>query len=114
MIVEKKIQDFLKARISVPIYMEKPPNPPKSYVIIERVGGAESNWISQGTFAIKSIGPTLYKAATLDHDVVTAMHDLTTIDNISGCVLNADTNFTDITTKEYRYQSTYLINYMED
>lgn len=114
MIIEKKIYDYLKKKLPVHVGMERPQDPPESYVIIERVGGYESNFVSQATIAIKSIAPTLFKAASLDHDVVTAMRDFATVDNVSSCSLNADTNFTDTTTKEYRYQSTYIIAYMED
>lgn len=114
MIIEKRIYDYLKSKLSVHVGMERPQNPPESYVIIERVGGYESNFVSQATIAIKSIAPTLFRAASLDHDVVTAMRDFATVDNVSSCSLNADTNFTDTTTKEYRYQSTYIIAYMED
>ena len=114
MIIEKKIYDYLKKKLPVHVGMERPQNPPESYVIIERVGGYESNFVSQATIAIKSIAPTLFRAASLDHDVVTAMRDFATVDNVSSCTLNADTNFTDTTTKEYRYQSTYIITYMED
>lgn len=114
MIIEKKIYDYLKNKLSVHVGMERPQNPPESYVIIERVGGNESNYISQATIAIKSIAPTLFRAASLDHDVVTAMRDFAEVTNVSSCTLNADTNFTDTTTKEYRYQSTYIIAYMED
>lgn len=114
MIIEKKIYDYLKSKLPVHVGMERPQDPPESYVIIERVGGNESNYISQATIAIKSIAPTLFRAASLDHDVVTAMRDFATVDNVSSCSLNADTNFTDTTTKEYRYQSTYIIAYMED
>lgn len=115
MIIEKKIYDYLKRKLSVYVGMERPHNPPESYVIIERVGGNEKNFIPQATIAIKSIAPTLFRAASLDHDVVTAMRDFSAFTtNVSSCTLNADTNFTDTTTKEYRYQSTYIITYMED
>jgi hypothetical protein len=114
LIIEEKILRYLKGRIGVPVYMERPANSDPSFLIVERVGGSEGNYISHGTFAIKSIGTTLYEAAILDHEVVKAMRDLSELENISSCILNADTNFTDTTTKEYRYQSTYLIDYMED
>jgi hypothetical protein len=114
MIIEAKIRNYLKSLLSVPVYLERPEKPPDSFVIIERVGGYESNFVSHGTFAVKSIGKTMYEAASLDYDVVAAMRDIVSLDNISGCTLNADTNFTDTTTKEYRYQSTYIIDYMED
>ena len=114
MIIEKKIYDYLKNKLSVHVGMERPQNPPESYVIIERVGGNDKNFIPKATIAIKSIAPTLFRAASLDHEVVTAMRDFAEVTNVSSCTLNADTNFTDTTTKEYRYQSTYIITYMED
>ena len=115
MILEEKILNYLQEKLSAEVFLERPAkNIPKSYVIIERVGGMEKNLISQATIAIKSIAPTLFRAASLDHDVVTAMRDFAAVTNVSSCSLNADTNFTDTTTKEYRYQSTYIITYMED
>ena len=39
MIIEKKIYDYLKNKLSVHVGMERPQNPLESYVIIERVGG---------------------------------------------------------------------------
>lgn len=114
MIIEQKLYNFLRSKLSVHVGLERPEKPGKTFVIIERVGGSEGNYISHATFAIKSVAPTLFEAATLDHDVVAAMRDFTDVDNVSGCALNADTNFTDTTTKEYRYQATFLVDYMED
>lgn len=34
MIIEKKIYDYLKKKLSVYVGMERPQNPPESYVII--------------------------------------------------------------------------------
>lgn len=115
MILEEKILNYLQEKLSAEVFLERPAkNIPKSYVIIERDGGMEKNLISQATIAIKSIGPRLINAAKLDHDVIDAMREFPSVDNISSCDLNADTNFTDTSTNEYRYQSTFIIKYMED
>lgn len=124
MIVEKKICDFLNARLDVPAYMERPASLTKdtfsyygldgAYVIIERAGGTERNEISTAMFAVKSIAPSLFNAAMLDSLVVKALKDFPAVDNISSCEVITHYNFTDTTTKEYRYQATVAVTYMED
>jgi hypothetical protein len=54
----------------------------------------------------------LYGAASLDKQVRNAMDAIAgSIDSISECQLTADTNFTDVSTKRYRYQCLYNIYY---
>lgn len=114
MIIEKKLIKFLNDRLSVPAYAEREANPPDKYVIIERVGMTESNFVTVGTFTFRSVAPTLIEAAELDAEVHKVMRDFAEIDNVFSVSLNASTNYTNPTTEEYRYQSTYLINYQED
>ena len=111
--IEKTVLDYLNGKLSVPVYVEKPEKAPDSYCIVERVGGSQKNHLSQATFAIRSIAPTLYAAASLDLAMRKAMEGITEEKNVSGCYLNADTNYTNTAKKEYRYQATFIIYYME-
>ena len=46
-------------------------------------------------------------AAELNERVKAAMDELADIDDVSACRLNSDYNFTDTTTKHYRYQAVF-------
>lgn len=114
--IEKIILDFLGERLSVPVSMEALNNE-KRYVVIEKTGGSETNYISSATVAIQSVtdsrkGGTLYEAAELNEEVKQAMREIEELEEVSSCSLNADYNFTDTTTKNYRYQAVFnLIHY---
>ena len=115
MMIEVKLYNFLKSRLNdVTVCLERPETKPDYYVLIERTGGMETNYISGATVDIISKAPTLYKAMELDEKVRNAMRDFINVDNVSSCTLNATGNWTDTTTHEYRYHSTFIIKYMED
>ena len=93
--IEKTILDYLTARLTVPVRMETPEDPPESYVV-------------------QSIAPTLYGAAQLNETVKAAMDAME--DRVAGIFrveLNSDYNFTNTATKERRYQAVYNITYKE-
>ncbi len=53
----------------------------------------------------------MYEAAVLNEEVKEAVEGMITLDEVSKVSLNSDYNFTDTTTKEYRYQAVFDINY---
>lgn len=109
--IEKIILDFLNERLEVPVLMERPEKKLDEYVLLEKTGSSESDFINSATIAIQSYSTTLYKAAVLNEEVKGAMYGLVTIPEISRAKLNTDYNFTDITKKQYRYQAIYDITY---
>lgn len=115
MMIEEKLYRFLKTKLDgVTVCLERPEAKPEYYVLIERTGGTEINYISSATVDIISKAPTLYKAMELDEKVRDAMRDFVSVDNVSSCKRNATGNWTDTTTHEYRYHSTFIIRFMED
>ena len=54
--IEKTIREYLADRLSVPVYLEIPANPPESFVLIEKTGSDVVNMILKATFAIQSYG----------------------------------------------------------
>lgn len=84
-----------------------------SFILIEKTGGSKSNRIRSATFAIQSYGSTLAEAAQLNVDVIEAMEAILALDSIGRCELNSDYNYTDTTTKKYRYQAIFDITYYE-
>lgn len=114
--IEVKLLAYLNAHLTNPIQasMLKPKQPvPTAFVVCEKTGDSESNRVRTATFAIQSYGPTLLDAATLSENVYEILEGFISEVNVFRCKRISDYNFTDIDTKEFRYQSVYEINYME-
>lgn len=112
--IEKIIYDYLNSldELPVAVYTEVPETRPSRFYLIERTGEIITDRIQTATIAIKSHGDSLYDAIDLNNKVVTAMlNGLITLDSISGVKLNSAYNFTDTTTKTYRYQAVFVVTY---
>ena len=113
--IEVTIKNFLESKLSVPVLMEVPKNMVSQLVVIERTGGAQNNHISSAIITIQSYGPSKFEAAELNEQVKHWMLDgidgLISHDEISKVELNSDYDFTDTSTKRYRYQALFEIVY---
>lgn len=111
--VESTILSHLNSVLSVPAYMEEPEKIPKGkkYVILEKTGSSKRNNVSHATFAVQSYGPSMVDAAELNEDVKAAMESLIELPEIGASKLNSDYNFTDTTTKRYRYQAVFEVTH---
>lgn len=105
--IEKIILDYLHTALSVPVYMEIPENPPGEFVLVEKTGSSRANRVDRATLAVQSWAKTMMEAAELNEQVKATMDELDALDGISACRLNSDYNFTDTTTKHYRYQAVF-------
>ena len=47
--IEKILLDYLGQNLSVPVFMERPANPPSKYVLIEKTGSSKQNKICAAT-----------------------------------------------------------------
>ena len=113
--IEKIFYDFLSEKMSVPVYMEIPKDPPVKMIIVEKTGSSQNEVIKTSTFAVQSYDASLYKAAELNELVKAAIFDgsdgIITLDEVLRVDLNSDYNFTDTTTKRYRYQAVIVITH---
>lgn len=109
--IEEIILNYLNNLKQVPAYMEKEPNMPEEYFLIEKTGGSEENYIKQATIAIKSCSASLYKAAVLNEKLKETMKKIIKLDEVSKCSLNSDYPYSDTSRKEYRYQAVFDITY---
>lgn len=110
--IETVVRNYLKEKLDVPVYLVAPSETPKKYVTLERTGGSRKNFINSATFAIQSCSAqSLTEAAKLNEQVKEVMDGITLTTGIYGAHLNSDYNFTDTTTKVYRYQAVYNITY---
>ena len=111
--IEITIKQFLESKLSVPVLLEQPKDKASQFVVIERTGGAQKNKIPSAIFTIQSYGKTMQDAAELNELVKNWMLDgnegLVTENEVVSVNLNSDYNFTDTTTKQYRYQAVYDI-----
>lgn len=114
MIIEALVIAFLQSNLTVPVYAERPEKPDPSYVIVEKVGGDETNQIPRATLAVQSHAGSMLEAATLNAQVKRVMKTLIEDDRVSRCHINSDYNFTDEETKTYRYQAVFDITYYEE
>lgn len=109
--IELIIKQFLDKRLSVPAFLERPAEPPEQFVLFEKTGSGKSNHLPSATFAFQSYAKSMYEAAILNEEVKSVVEELIKLNEISNVQLNSDYNFTDATTKEYRYQAVFDINY---
>ncbi|OJG14846.1 hypothetical protein RU96_GL000600 [Enterococcus canintestini] len=101
----------MDGHLDVPSFLERPEIVPDSYVLFEKTGSSKSNYLPSSTFAFQSYAPSMYEAAVLNEAVKEAVEGMIVLDEISKISLNSDYNFTDTTTKEYRYQAVFDINH---
>lgn len=109
--IEAIILNHLKSKLTVPVRLEKPNPAPDKYVLFEKIGSDEGNHTEGSTFAFQSYADSMYNAATLNEEVKKAVKSLIELDEIVSVKLNSDYNFTDTTTKQYRYQAVFDIKH---
>jgi hypothetical protein len=111
--IEKTIYDFLKVEnLSANPYVEVPSPQPKKFIVIEKTGSSRRNRLETSTIVVQSYADTLFGAAQLNEEVKQAMLDgLLTEDSVTSVSLNGDYNYTDTTTKSYRYQAVFLVTH---
>ena len=110
--IEKTIYDYLNTLDGVKVFTEIPKDFPGNFYLIEKTGDMRENHINRATIAIQSYGETLYDAMVLNDSLKGYMLDgLISLDTISGVKLNSDYNYTDTSTKRYRYQAVFVVTY---
>lgn len=108
--IAKTLLDYLDSHLDVPVRMEAPEQT-AGYVLIDQTGSSRTNHIITTTFAIQSYGASLYDAMVLNESVKEAMVGFAELDEITRVELDTDYNFTNTTTKQYRWQAVYSITH---
>lgn len=109
--IELIVKEHLDNHLTVSTFTEKPTNKPKRFVVIDKTGSSKSNHLPSATIAFQSYAESKYEAARLNEELKDVVEKMIELDEIRGLSLNSDYNFTDISTKEYRYQAVYEIRY---
>lgn len=108
--IEQTVLNYLKSK-GINAFMERNNEIKGDFVLIEKVGGGEKNYIQNSTFAIQSFSDSLYNAAVLNEKVKEIMQQIIELDEVSKCSLNSDYNYTNPNTKEYRYQAVFELTH---
>lgn len=109
--IEKTVIQYLNQVQTVPVFAEVPTNPPNEFVIVEKTSGGMTNHISESKIAIQSYSETLLGAAELNEEMKGYVFSLVSLSEISRVFLNSDYNYTDTSTKRYRYQAVFDITH---
>lgn len=111
--IEIIVKNFLESKLSVPVLMEIPKSQASQFVIIEKTGSTHENHIDSAILTIQSYAESMQEAAELNDQVknwmLDGMEGLVTLDEVASVNLNSDYNFTDTTSKRYRYQAVFDI-----
>ena len=108
--IEMTICNYLSTKLDCQVLPEKPKRPFGRMVFVERTGG-NGRFIRNTTIAIQSYGTSMYEAAELNEEVIRAMESIWELNEIVKVDLNQNYNFTDTTTKEYRYQAVFDVKH---
>lgn len=111
MVIEQVIFERLSKTMSVPVFTEEPHEKPDEYVLFEKVGGRESDYLRSATIAFQSFSTSLFGASCLNEITKHAVQGLVECQEIAGVKLNSDYNFTDLDMKRYRYQAIFDITH---
>lgn len=113
MTIEEFIIDYLTGELDVPVRAEVPANPPALFVLVERTGSSTVNRITTTELAVQSWASSLLEAAELNETVKAAMAGMLAHGEISAVSCETDYNYTDTTTKHYRYQAIFdVVHYL--
>lgn len=96
---------------SVPVSGDVPLDMPERFVTVEKTGSHEVNHVKTATLAVQSWAGSRADAAALNELVKEKMAEILTEDSISSCRCDSDYNYTDTSTKRFRYQAVFSIVY---
>ena len=111
MLIEEYIAQYLSQQLEQPVSGTVPHPMPESFVTVERTGGRNENLIRSATLVVQCWAQSMDAAANLCEAVTTAMEAANALPEISRCSLNSSYNFTDTSTKRFRYQAVFDLVY---
>lgn len=108
--IAKTLLDYLGDQLEVGVYMEQPEEL-TNYVLLDQTGSSKREHITTTIIAVQSYGASLYEAMQLNEEVKAAVEDFVELDEVTKVELETDYNFTDTTSKQYRWQAVFDITH---
>lgn len=100
------------ADLEIPVYAERPANPPGTYLLVEKTGAELVNFISQDTIVISAVAPSKFETSELCDELINAMMQITEEESdITACSLESAYDDTDTALKDYRYTAVFNISH---
>lgn len=110
--IEAIIIDYLQNKLQTDnVHGEIPDSPAGEFFVVDKTGSTTVDHIFTSTVAIQSYGNTKAEAAESNEKMKRAMEGIVELDEIGGCYLETDYNYTNIARKQYRYQAVYQITH---
>lgn len=111
--IETIIRDYLMSVQTLPVVFEIPAGV-KEFYLLEKTGGGEENHIRTASMAVQSYADSLERAAELNEEMIDLMLAAVKDVRIASVDLNSNYEYTDPTTKKYRYQALFEIVYYKE
>lgn len=111
MIIEKRIREYLKSKLNIPVYLEEPETKPEKYLLVMKTGSSRRNIIPSAMITVRSYAASLSETIDLNELVKNTMYEAVELSDISKVQLNSDYDYTDIDTKRYRYQAVFDVTH---
>ena len=109
--IELTVRRYLAGALSVPVRMEMPEHLPDAFVLAEKTGSSETNYIRRATLAVQSYAPSLAEAAALNEQVKEQLERMPDGEPVFAVRIISDYNYTDTSSKRYRYQAVVEVIY---
>jgi hypothetical protein len=110
--IEKRVREYLKRKLNIPVYLEEPEEKVTKYAIVEKVGSSVENLIYGAMINVTCYDSSLSLTAALNDQIVDCMDQMPEEDfKIYDCFLNSEYNATETSTHRYRYESLFDITY---
>lgn len=111
--IEEIILKYIKSKLNIPAFLVAPSDKPSKYITIRKSASSGDRFIENAMIIFYCISQeSLFEASQINSELKKALYDMPyEVNNVSGVYINSDGNFTDTTTKEYRYQAIYEVIY---
>ena len=110
--IERIVIDYLKDALQTDnVYGEIPDSPAGEFFVVDKTGSVTKDHICTSTVAIQSYGDSKSQAADSNERLKSVMNGIVALNEIGGCYLTTDYNFTNTARKQYRYQAVYDITH---
>lgn len=108
--IEQTVLDYLIDN-HLDVRLEIPANPPEEFYVLEKTGSDKRQHISESTFALQSYAGSMFRAAEMSDAAKSIVESLISESSITHVSGPRDYNYTDPTTKQYRYQMVFTITH---
>ena len=90
----------------IPVYNVVPKAVPKRYYVVEKTGGGMKNRVRTALITVQSYADSMAEAASMNEDAINVLID-NDVEEIASVRLNSDYNYSNPTTKQFRYQAVF-------